>query len=398
MAKPAVHFKKFNEDWEKNKAAELFISITDKEHSELPVLSATQDFGMIKRDETGINIFHDIKNEEGYKRVLPGQFVIHLRSFQGGFAHSSIEGITSPAYTVFGFKEQNKHDDIFWKYIFSSEIFINRLRKVTYGIRDGRSISYDEFLTLKFSFPSKMEQTKIGAFFSTLDKLITLSQRKYDKLVNVKKVMLTKMFPRDGAKVPEIRFKGFAGDWKKIIVNALASETSGGGTPSTSNNNFWNGTIPWIQSSDLKEHHVFGIIERKHISKSAILYSAAKIVPKNSLAIVTRVGVGKVAIMPFSYATSQDFLSLSKLKTDLNFTAYLLYKKLQNMLHSVQGTAIKGITKDELLKKVVLIPEMPEQQKIGNFFTNLDNLITLHQHKLKKLKNIKKACLEKMFV
>lgn len=242
MAKPAVHFKKFNEDWEKNKAAELFISITDKEHSELPVLSATQDFGMIKRNETGINIFHDIKNEEGYKRVLPGQFVIHLRSFQGGFAHSSIEGITSPAYTVFGFKEQNKHDDIFWKYIFSSEIFINRLRKVTYGIRDGRSISYDEFLTLKFSFPSKMEQTKIGAFFSTLDKLITLSQRKYDKLVNVKKVMLTKMFPRDGAKVPEIRFKGFAGDWKKIIVNALASETSGGGTPSTSNNNFWNGT------------------------------------------------------------------------------------------------------------------------------------------------------------
>lgn len=150
-----------------------------------------------------------------------------------------------------------------------------------------------------------------------------------------------------------------------------------------------------IQSSDLKEHHVFGIIERKHISKSAILYSAAKIVPKNSLAIVTRVGVGKVAIMPFSYATSQDFLSLSKLKTDLNFTAYLLYKKLQNMLHSVQGTAIKGITKDELLKKVVLILEMPEQQKIGNFFTNLDNLITLHQHKLKKLKNIKKACLEK---
>ena len=84
----------------------MFASTSDKGHPELPVLSATQDRGMIKRDDNGINIFHDTKNEEGYKRVKPGQFVIHLRSFQGGFAHSVIDGITSPAYRVSAFKNQ----------------------------------------------------------------------------------------------------------------------------------------------------------------------------------------------------------------------------------------------------------------------------------------------------
>lgn len=136
---------------------------------------------MIKRDENGINIFHNRKNEEGYKRVMPGQFVIHLRSFQGGFAHSTIEGITSPAYTVFGFKEQKKHDDNFWKYIFTSKEFIRRLETVTYGIRDGRSISYDEFLTLVFTFPSKDEQSQVSQCFEHLDNLITLHQREHNK-------------------------------------------------------------------------------------------------------------------------------------------------------------------------------------------------------------------------
>jgi len=167
--------------------------------------------------------------------------------------------------------------------------------------------------------------------------------------------------------------------WEQRKVGELASDTYGGGTPSTSKDEFWTGTIPWIQSSDLTEHQVFGVTPRKYITKAAVLSSATKIVPENSLAIITRVGVGKLAIMPFSYTTSQDFLSLSKLRTDVNFTAYLLYKKLQSELNSVQGTSIKGITKDELLAKEVSVPDRKEQEAIGRYFRNLDNLITLHQ-------------------
>lgn len=168
----------YTSSWEQRKAKELFVSTADKGYPELPVLSATQDRGMIRRDENSINIFHDKKNEAGYKRVLPGQFVIHLRSFQGGFAHSAIEGITSPAYTVFGFSEPVKHDSEYWKYVFTSKSFIRRLETVTYGIRDGRSISYEEFLTLGFVYPSKAEQTAIARYLDKLSDLITLHQRK----------------------------------------------------------------------------------------------------------------------------------------------------------------------------------------------------------------------------
>jgi type I restriction enzyme S subunit len=169
--------EKITYSWEQRKARELFVSFSDKGYPELPVLSATQDSGMVRRDDTGKNIFHDKTNEIGYKRVLPGQFVIHLRSFQGGFAHSSIEGITSPAYTIFGFLEPEKHCDYYWKYVFSSKDFIRRLETVTYGIRDGRSISYDEFLTMTFKFPSRHEQEEISSCLCNLDNLITLHQR-----------------------------------------------------------------------------------------------------------------------------------------------------------------------------------------------------------------------------
>jgi type I restriction enzyme, S subunit len=191
---PGIRFAGFTDAWEQRKAIDIFESTADKNHSDLPVLSATQEFGMIKRDDTGINIFHDKKNEMTYKRVLPGQFVIHLRSFQGGFAHSAIEGITSPAYTVFCFKEVDKHCDYFWKYIFNSEVFIKRLEAVTYGIRDGRSISYNEFLTMPFYYPNYKEQRKIADFFTRIDHLITLHQRELEKLKNIKKSMLEKMF------------------------------------------------------------------------------------------------------------------------------------------------------------------------------------------------------------
>ncbi|HBL2342461.1 TPA: restriction endonuclease subunit S, partial [Enterococcus faecium] len=127
--------------------------------------------------------------------------------------------------------------------------------------------------------------------------------------------------------------------------------------------------------------------------------SAAKIIPPNSIAIVTRVGVGKLALMPFEYATSQDFLSLSELQIDSYFGIFSLYSMLQKELKNIQGTSIKGMTKSDLLEKKVTIPKKyEEQQKIGNFFKQLDDMIALHQRKLDLLKETKKGFLQKMFV
>lgn len=196
---------------------------------------------------------------------------------------------------------------------------------------------------------------------------------------------------------PSIRFKGFTEAWEQRKLSELAEKTYGGGTPSTLNEAFWDGDIPWIQSSDVIDGKLFGVVPRKRITQYGLNNSATQLVPKNSIAIITRVGVGKLAFMPYSYATSQDFLSLSKLNAEPLFTVYACYKKLQSELNAVQGTSIKGITKDELLAKTVMVPQYAEQQQIGAFFSQLDNLITLHQRKYDKLVNVKKSMLEKMF-
>ena len=178
---------------------------------------------------------------------------------------------------------------------------------------------------------------------------------------------------------PAIRFKGFSDAWEQRKVSELAEKTYGGGTPSTLNEAYWDGDIPWIQSSDVVDGRLFGVVPRKRITQYGLNNSATQLVPKNSIAIITRVGVGKLAFMPYSYATSQDFLSLSKLNAEPLFTVYACYKKLQSELNAVQGTSIKGITKDELLAKTVMVPQYAEQQQIGAFLSQLDNLITLHQ-------------------
>lgn len=200
--------------------------------------------------------------------------------------------------------------------------------------------------------------------------------------------------------VPKRRFKEFQNTsaWEQRKVSDFAEETYGGGTPKTSVDEYWGGNLSWIQSSDLNEHQVSGISAKKKITETGLKNSAAKLVPANSIAVVTRVGVGKLAFMPFEYTTSQDFLSLSKLKVDKWFGVYSLYKKLQSELHAVQGTSIKGITKEELLSKKIMVPvDIDEQFKIGSFFKNLDTLITLHQRKLEKMKTLKSAYLSEMF-
>lgn len=205
------------------------------------------------------------------------------------------------------------------------------------------------------------------------------------------------MIMQDNEKKPALRFKGFTDPWEQRKISELAEKTYGGGTPTTSNEAFWNGNIPWIQSSDIVDGKLIGVEPRKYITQTGLNSSATQLVPKNSIAIITRVGVGKLAYMPFSYSTSQDFLSLSKLNTEPFFTVYACYKKLQSELNTVQGTSIKGITKDELLAKTISVPVYSEQKQIGSFFAQLDTLITLHQRKYEKLVNIKKSMLDKMF-
>jgi len=190
---PRLRFEGFEGDWDVKNASEVFTSISNKGYPYLPVLSASQTHGMILRDDIGVDIKFDVSNTAGFKRVVPGQFVIHLRSFQGGLAYSKYEGITSPAYTVLDFQTK-EYNPIFWIDILRSENFIKSLEAVTYGIRDGRSISFNDFSILKLSFPNYTEQTTIGNFFCTFDKQIATQESKLNQLKKLKVAYLQKMF------------------------------------------------------------------------------------------------------------------------------------------------------------------------------------------------------------
>lgn len=191
---PEIRLDGFEGEWGIKRADEIFKSVSEKNRASLPVLSASQIDGMVLRDEIGIDIKYDEATLNNYKVVKPGQFVIHLRSFQGGFALSKLEGITSPAYTIIDFIDKVNNLPDFWNSILTSRDFIKRLETVTYGIRDGKSISFKDFSSLKFIFPNFKEQRAIGTYFSNLDNLINSHQEKISQLETLKKKLLQDMF------------------------------------------------------------------------------------------------------------------------------------------------------------------------------------------------------------
>ena len=402
-SKPAIRFAGFTDDWEQRKVGDVItevsrpIEMQDDQKYQLVTVKRRNE-GIVSR---GFYYGRDIL-VKNYYEVHSGDYLISKRQLVHG-ANGQVpesldksivsneymicignENLTAEFLTLLSKTQKLKRD------FFLSSYGVD-IEKLVFDVNDWKKRS--------LIFPNKNEQKKISDFFIALETLITLHQRKYDKLVKVKKTMLDKMFPKGNARVPEIRFAGFTDDWEQRKVSAIASDTRGGGTPATSNETYWSGDIPWIQSSDLSEGKLFGVEPRKYISRDGLNNSATQLVPENSIAVVTRVGVGKLAFMPFSYTTSQDFLSLCKLQTEPHFTVYALYQMLQGELQAVQGTSIKGMTKDDLLSKSIFAPkDEVEQQQLGSYFRTLDTLITLHQRKLEKLKKIKSAMLEKMFV
>ena len=387
-----------NIEWMNAPASEIFISVNDRNHPELPVLSASQEWGMIYRDEGGMNIFHDVANEVTYKRVKPGQFVIHLRSFQGGFAHSKVEGITSPAYTILDFKDKNKHNDLFWKYVLTSEEFIKRLELITYGIRDGRSINFSDFSTLKFQFPSYEAQQKIGSFLSNIDSLIQAKTKKLESLKAVKKSLLQKSFPKAGKKIPEMRFTGFSGDWEeKKLTDEI---TLYSGLTYTPKNVCEYGTLV-LRSSNVQNGEIN--LEDQVRVKTEVVNSQN--VEKGDIIVVVRNGskalIGKHAQIKSEMDNTVigAFMAGIKSKQPEFMNALLSSEKFDHEVEINLGATINQITNSTFDKMFFYFPSTEEeQQKIGQFFSKYDSLISAQQKEIDKLKDIKKSLLQKMFV
>ncbi|MEW6875963.1 restriction endonuclease subunit S [Trueperella pyogenes] len=400
---PAVRGDGFTQPWVAAQNNDIFTVTNERGFAGLPVLSATQEDGFVPRSLLGKNISYNKESEATYKRVRPGDFAIHLRSFQGGFAHSRYEGITSPAYTTFRFQRPELHDDLYWKHFFASDSFIQQLSKVTYGIRDGRSIGVDEYFNEYSVFPSTVEeQQAIGKLFSSLDELLAAHRAKHRTLQQTKTSLLQRLFPQDGADEPEMRVGGFTGKWSQFDLGSAAGNWGYGLNAAAT---VYDNVYKYIRITDIDD-------ETRLFNKLALTS------PKQRKNIVERYLVGEGDLLFARTGASVGKAYLYR-ETDENtvFAGFLIRATVcpdfdpefifqqtftdaywNYVSTASQRSGQPGMNSQEFQKFTFFAPSLEEQQAIGAIFTKLDSLIAAEAEYIAKLTQAKTALLQKMFV
>ncbi len=396
---PEIRFQGYTDDWEQRKLGEVFVEYSEKNHEELPALTIIQGGGTILREESDRALQYDKSSLSNYKMVRKDDFIVHLRSFEGGLEKATTNGIISPAYHTF---HGDNTDTRFYYPFFRSRRFINVLLKPhVYGIRDGKSIDIDGMKSIMIPVPSYEEQKKIGDYIEILDNLITLNQRKYEKLVIMKKAMLERMFPRKGEKVPEIRFEGFTDAWEQrklneyLEVSRIKNKDESFGKEDVLSVSGDYGIVNQIEFQGRSFAGVsvapYGVVETGDVvyTKSPLKSNPYGIIKTNK---------GKPGIVSTLYAV---YKPLDNVYSEFIQIYFEQDARMNNYMHPLVNKGAKNdmkVSDENALKGEVCFPSRDEQIKISEYFAKLDNLITLHQRKLEKLGNIKKALLEKMFV
>ena len=399
--KPAIRFAGFTDAWEQRKLGDITSLITkgttplDKSN-----LGNVNFIKIESIDESSgeITITQKITYEEheGYLRRSQLKESDILFSIAGTLGRvASVKSNILPANTNQALAIiRLKNDELqYIKTYLKGKVVSDYIKKnPTIGAQPNLSLA--QVGSLKIALPIFDEQKKIGIYFENLDNLITLHQRKYDKLVNVKKAMLEKMFPKDGADVPEIRFKGFTEAWEQRKLGEIyevnnernAGQYSIEKTLSIATMTF-NEQGNGADVSSLSKYKVLRVGDLAFEGHTNKEFRYGRFVLNNL----------ENGIMSPRFTTLRPII-----KQDFNFWEYYIHServmrsKLVNATKS--GTMMNELVPVDLFRQLILLPKMPEQTKIGGYFKHLDNLITLHQRKLEKLKNLKKACLEKMFV
>ena len=358
-------------------------------------MTIIQGGGTVKREDSDRNLMYDKSNLSNYKMVRKDDFIVHLRSFEGGLEKASSDGIISPAYHTF-------HSDVadsrfYYPYFRSHEFIKHKLVPHVYGIRDGRSIDIDGMKTIEIPYTSTEEQQKIGDYLESIDHHITLHQRKCEETKILKKYMLQKMFPQNGQKVPEIRFKGFTDDWEQRKLLEFVSFFNG--LTYTPDDVEETGTLV-LRSSNVKNGEIVDA-DNVYVNDKAV---TSENVHEGDIIVVVRNGsralIGKHAQIKASMPNTVIGAFMSGMRSEHSsfVNALLDTSAFENEIAKNMGATINQITGYMFSKMEFMIPSGDEQQKIGEHFQSLDNLITLHQRKCEELQNIKKFMLQNMFV
>ena len=391
MAKPVIRFSGFNDTWEQRKLGDV-VQITmgqspdGSTYSDVPT-----DFILVQGNADLHNgwVKPRIWTTQITKKADAGDLIMSVRAPAGAMGKTAYNavigrGVAAIKGNEFIFQLLSKLDsDGYWKSVSCGSTF--------------ESLNSDNIRNAIIYVPSELEQKQLGNYFLKLDNLITLHQRKYDKLTKVKKSMLDKMFPKNGATVPEIRFKGFSDAWEQRKVGDVLIERN-------------------EQSPKSTEYPLMAFIANEGVAPKGERYDRSALVndTENKLYKKTEYGdfiyssnnleTGSIGLNKHGKATISPVYSIFQPTgiADSDFLGRRLVRKdfINEMVRWRQGVVYGQwkIHESDFLKIEISVPSVQEQRQIGLFLDKLDNLITLHQRELEKLKNLKKACLEKMFV
>ena len=396
---PRLRFPEYRAEdgWGSEFGNMIFDQISNKDHnSDLPVLAITQEQGAIPREMIDYHVSVTDKSLESYKVVEVGDFIISLRSFQGGIEFSRYRGICSPAYVIL--RLRHGHSEDYFRHYLKTDRFIAQMIKNLEGLRDGKMISYKQFSELELPIPPRDEQQKIADCLSSLDDLITAETQKLDTLKTHKKGLMQQLFPREGETVPGLRFPEFreTGEWEKVSLQRVIEIASGQVDPTkppycdlphVGGENIEAGTGKLLNLRTAKED---GVISGKYaFDEHDILYS--KIRP----------ALNKVAAPDISGVCSADVYPIRPCCEMLRreFLVYLLRSESfvkYATKHSGRGK-IPKINREDLFAYDAMLPTPAEQEYIASFLSSLDERINLQSQKLEDLQNHKIGLMQQLF-
>ncbi len=401
---PKLRFPEFSGEWEitpLNKLAKRCSQKNSKSNIKR-VLTNSAEYGVVDQRDYFDKDIANKGNLDGYFIVEKGDYIYNPRVSTtapvGPISKNNIgTGVMSPLYTVFRFQNQNNE---FFSHYFKTNLWHYYLRKVssTGARHDRMAINNETFMAMPLAIPPDQEQQKIADCLSSLDNLITAENKKLDALKTHKKGLMQQLFPAEGETVPRLRFPEFSGDWEERKLGEVAQFASGG-TPSKDIPAYWGGNIPWISASSMYETDLHS--SELNITELAVS-NGARIAKKGSLLILVR-GSMLYNRVPMGIATrdvsfNQDVKSLTLGKEiNVKFILYQLLAFEQKIPVDKTGIGAGKIDTDKLRDISIYLPPIPEQQKIADFLSSVDELISAQIQKIDALKTHKKGLMQQLF-
>lgn len=402
---PRLRFPEFRDagKWEMRYGNDLFDNIINKNQNfDLPILAITQEHGAIPRSTIEYNVSVTKKSIENYKIVNIGDFIISLRSFQGGIEYSHFCGLCSPAYIIL--RKKVILNDVFFKFFFKSEHLISRLNVNIEGLRDGKMITYKQFSEVLLPFPSPAEQQRIADCLSSLEERIAAETSKLDRLKEHKKGLLKQLFPAEGETLPKLRFPEFgnSGKWQKIALGDICDIIPGYTFPECLQGKI-HGLYPFCKVSDISkavsEHG--GLLDRalNYVGDDELSILKAKPLPVGTT-VFAKIGealrLNRRAITTVECLIDNNAVGIkAKAKKSTDYFLYTLSQLID--LSEYCGGAVPSVNKTVLENISAVIPTSYEQQRIADCLSSLDELITAQTQKIDLLKDHKKGLMQQLF-